>query len=175
MKAFLLQLASFSLTRKSWINSGASGMRCSKFLKQINTISVLFTIGDQEKCNHKDNWTVCTYRWYKLPGQHCDARNCDGAPSRPGLRAWEAQATLTPSACTGNAEWIHGWTHLDAAGPEIWGKNEWFITMMKLKGNPINQSQVTLSIVIMLLYYTWNYNNIQFIDQKVVKAYYKLC
>lgn len=34
MNAFLLQLASFSFTRKSWISSGASGIKCSKFLNK---------------------------------------------------------------------------------------------------------------------------------------------
>lgn len=33
INAFLLQLASFSFTRKSCISSGASGIRCSKFLE----------------------------------------------------------------------------------------------------------------------------------------------
>lgn len=52
MKAFLLQLASFSLTRKSWISSGASGMRCSKFLWQINSISKSF-IDIQTSCKQR--------------------------------------------------------------------------------------------------------------------------
>lgn len=40
INAFLLQLASFSFTRKSCISSGASGIRCSKFLEIKQVISI---------------------------------------------------------------------------------------------------------------------------------------
>lgn len=128
MKAFLLQLASFSFTKKSWINSGASGIRLSKFLTQINTVSSL----DMNE-NHTMFFTYkrkfkqwcCTYRWCKWLRRHFVAHSCDGALDRHGLLAWEAPATRAPSVCTGNEAWSHGWTHWDAAGPEITGNAQY--------------------------------------------------
>lgn len=114
MKAFLLQLASFSFTKKSWINSGASGMRLSKFLAQINTVSSLdmteIHVAHSTYKRKVRQW-CCTYRWCKWPRRHSVARNCDGAPDRRGSLAWAAPATRAPSVCTGNAAWSHGWTH----------------------------------------------------------------
>lgn len=61
MNAFLLQLASFSFTKKSWISSGASGMRFSKFLRRIHTVISLgleSTLDERSLCTSRKTSVV---------------------------------------------------------------------------------------------------------------------